>query len=139
MVEWSVGKVKQIARGVVYGTVLTAIGRIFSPIFRGLEAMAFGSNPSEFGGARETLGLLDMPVVFARLLGETTGDIITLLFGVAVSLVNAIAIRTPGPWDGIVFTLLLVVLAVAVYRLIVLLVSAVPVVGSPLSRLLDRD
>lgn len=139
MVELGVPDVKKIARGVVYGTVLTAIGRLFAPIFTTIELVFLGSQPGIFGGQTETWGIADLPVVFADLLGETAGTIITDLFGVLTDLIDAIAIQTPGPWDGLVYTILLVLLAVALGRLALLVVSAIPAIGSPLARLLEDD
>lgn len=139
MVELGVPDVRKIARGVVYGTVLTALGRIFTPIFNAIEFALLGSQPGVFAGFDEQWGLADVPVAVADTLGDVLGAIITTMFGVVEGTVAALAIQTPGPWDGLVFTVLLVLLGVFVARVTPLLVSAIPVVGTPLASLLEDD
>ncbi|MFB6188370.1 MAG: hypothetical protein ABEI57_00660 [Halapricum sp.] len=129
-------KIKRIARGVVYGTVLTAIGRIFAPIFQGITFVLLGTRPSIPGWKNETWGLTDMPVVIARRLGELVGRIIALLFGVSINVIEALTFTTPGPWDGVFYTLVLAGFGAAVARFLPVLIEAIPYAGGLMNAVL---
>jgi hypothetical protein len=129
-------------RNVVFGALLSGFGSILNEIFGAGELLVLGSNPGVFGARGETWGIADLPAVLLRLGGDVVAFFIGSGFDALTNLISGAIPQTAGPISGLIATLVVVVLLVAVVRiggpLLVAALEAIPIVGGPISTLLWR-
>ncbi|WP_311171803.1 hypothetical protein [Halobellus ordinarius] len=129
-------------RNVVFGALLSGFGSILNEIFGAGELLVLGSNAGVFGARGEIWGIADLPAVLFRLGGDVVAFLIGSAFDILTSLISGTVPQTPGPISGLIATLVVVVLLVAVVRiggpLLLAGLEAIPVVGGPISTILGR-
>lgn len=133
-------KPKENVREVIFGTLLGGVAYFVEPLLDGIVLLLFGSVPSQFDAPGETWGVVDVPVAFARLAGDILAIPVELVLGLPATLIDAVAPSSPGIVDGLFVSVFVVVLLAAVFRygpkLVEAVVSAIPIVGSPVATLL---
>lgn len=137
---------KRFIRGVIFGTLLSGIAAVVTPVFTAIQLVFLGSNASTFAADSETLGLVDLPVFLADAVGGAAGGLIRGVFNAIASVIAAAVPQVPGPVEGVIAALVFAIMGVVVVRLVLPAIQtalqagleAIPVVGGPLSTIIGK-
>lgn len=119
-------------RVIIFTDLLKGLIGIVSPIIDGLLYVYAGSQRG-YAASHGGYGLADLPMLVATLIYDTVTWVIGTYFDTLEAVASLAVPQLPGAIDGILMTAvyvsLLVLTAIAMYRLAIALVDAIPVVS----------